>query len=154
MGPSTLPGVLFLSTNILYEVAGVKLQLAHANIPGICVEIAGLVSVWYHWAQLYYGPERIEVQRVLLLDYCTASAAIFATTTLLVNVSLQVANGTLIPNNDLFLCVSSAMVGISCLLISWMETKETGQHYLVWHGLWHVFGAISGVYLSMLVTST
>lgn len=152
--PLSIYGFLFLLTNIMYEIAGIKLQLSNANFAGLCVEIAGIISIYYHWAQLYYGPEKFEVQRVLLIDYCTASAAIFSTTTLLANVLLKVADGIITPNNDLFLCVGSAMTSILCLLISWVENENNenyGRHYLTWHGLWHVFGAISALYLSQLV---
>ncbi len=153
--PQSIYGFLFLLTNVMYEITGINLQLSNANFAGLCVEVAGIISIYYHWAQLHYGPERFEVQRVLLIDYCTASAAIFSTTTLLANVLLKVADGIITPNNDLFLCVGAAMTGILCLLISWIENENDdkyGRHYLTWHGLWHIFGATSGLYLSKLVT--
>ena len=151
--PQSIGGVVFLATNIGYEIAGWNLQqitnTQSFGVPGICLEIAGIVSIWYHWAQLYYGPSRDEVRISLLADYFTASAAITSSLTALAAVLFRLNLDTIVLNSDLVGTVVCAGLGLLSLYWSWLEedSENYARKYLIWHGLWHVWGALSAYYL-------
>lgn len=112
--------------------------------------VAGLVSIYYHWAQLHYGPQRDEVRKILLLDYGTAILAIGTSLSTLGSLIFScITLGVPLPP-ALTACVTFSALACASLYVSWL--KEEGDHYLVWHGLWHVFGGIGAYYLTDAMT--
>lgn len=74
--PRTFAGVSFLLTNVCYAFAGISLISQGDFFYGALIEIAGIISFWYHFSQLEFGKERNEVRLALLTDYFTAGAAL------------------------------------------------------------------------------
>ena len=104
------------------------------------VVLAGLGSMYYHWAQLHYGPNVNQVRKALLVDYFTASIAVFCSAATGAHVVWAAhLHDTSLPEPFL-LGLSLGIIGTGALLVSWI--KEGGEHYLLWHGLWHICGGV------------
>ena len=131
---SSPTGALFLATNALYLSTGLaQMRLPETQSLGILVEIAGLMSLWYHFSQLRYGPSSRKVKVALLLDYASAWYAIIS--------GLVIAAQTLSPYALLhipFSCVLFSGIGIVFLFLSWVEGLNFGVPYMVLHGSWHI----------------
>jgi hypothetical protein len=65
------------------------------NYPlSFAIDIAGVVSLFYHWSQIHYGPNRDEVRMSLLADYITAFIAINFTFIELVQLYFNISSST------------------------------------------------------------
>mmetsp|Transcript_26331 Transcript_26331/g.26578 ORF Transcript_26331/g.26578 Transcript_26331/m.26578 type:complete len:112 (+) Transcript_26331:313-648(+) len=96
------------------------------------------MSMYYHWSQLHYGPNRDEVRIALLIDYFAATIAILFSTFKMGIFFLKLFSlHTAISISWNF--VIFGILGVGCLLGSWV--LEYGLPYLILHGLWHVFSA-------------
>jgi len=133
-------GFFFLSTNAAYELVSSTIPSNLDNgYYSITIQIAGLVSIWYHWAQLHYGASRKEVVEALLVDYCTAFLAMTST----------IAYLFLFHDNfeNLIYSALYGILGIIFLTLSWVY--EFGNFYMLFHGLWHIFSALSAYFVGL-----
>jgi|UniRef100_A0A7S2UKF8 hypothetical protein len=126
-------GVAFLATNAAYAWVGLILGIQGEFLLGGLVELAGAVSFWYHWSQLKYGTNRMEVRLALLTDYLTAGAALITGVLYCFTMGIQT-----LPLD----VVLTGAAAIFCLGLSWVW--EFGMPYLFWHSLWHIFSAMTG----------
>jgi len=138
--PSSPAGLGFLITNVGYLVAGALLNAKGEVLFGTLTEIAGSISIWYHYAQLRYPSPSVvqdvsKVQLALMCDYVTAAAALITGLLYVIQV------GTLLPVP----CIVAGVLAVLCLVLSWIY--EETYAYILWHGLWHVFGAYAGYYI-------
>lgn len=69
-------GLVFLATNIIYLISGYYLYQSSQYVYSTAIDVAGLLSINYHFHQLKYGPNQSIVRLTLLLDYFAASIAI------------------------------------------------------------------------------
>jgi hypothetical protein len=143
-------GFLFLSTNVLYFIAGLQLYFDSTrllafgeNTSGefvaffsVIIDIAGLLSSSYHYYQLNCGPNNSRVIKALLLDYAVAFLAV-----MIFVVDLFLCHSALEYPIALLLAVSS----ITCLLASWKF--EYGIPYMLLHGMWHILSAVAVIIL-------
>lgn len=127
-------GLTFLATNLFYIVSGIDIVYNNQYYYGGIIETAGLISFYYHYNQLYYGPDRTEVRIALLIDYICASFAIISTMYQCTNVFLLIH---IVPFKALIL----GIIGVLFLLLSWKYEK--GLPYIIFHGTWHIFSALS-----------
>lgn len=132
-------GILFLLTNVFYEYVGQFIFISAKDNPDQwlysgTLQVAGLVSSYYHWAQLHYGPDRDIVYKALLVDYVVASFTIMLFSFRLIQ--LYASTGVL-PVISLAL----GSLAVISLLLSWKY--EFQLPYIVFHGLWHVLSAFS-----------
>ena len=131
---STLPGQAFLATNILYAIVGVALAWQGDLVFGCLTEACSVASFLYHYTQLEARGEAKAptVRLAVLVDYVcaitTLSLASFYLLTMLSEASIETFAGV--------------ALAISFLLLSWVY--ETGRPYMLFHSLWHIFGAYSG----------
>lgn len=146
----TYVGLLFLATNLCYLWAGIYLYANNNYLLSAAIEVAGFVSLYYHWSQIHFGPNRDEVRYSLLIDYLAAFAAINFTFIDLVLLLFQVSN---ISTCDFPLqSVALGVTGVICLLGSW--TFEFGLPYITLHGLWHVFSSLGAAGVGSQLTTT
>lgn len=143
-------GFLFLSTNLLYFIAGLQLYFDSTRlfafgennggefvaIFSVIIDIAGLLSSSYHYFQLKCGPSSSKVIKALLLDYALAFLAV-----MIFVVDLFVYHNALENPSAFLLAISSIM----CLLASWKY--EYGVPYMVLHGMWHILSALAVIKL-------
>jgi hypothetical protein len=161
----TFEGALFLATNLLYIFAGFMAWRSGEGLYGFIIEVAGLASLNYHYNQLHYGPEEIEVKKALLVDYMAAVLAINSTIyelyVFLYKVGVPMTpsgfvasvttaftalmSGTILSGTFPAISVVLAVAGISCLFMSWQI--ERGRPYMLFHGMWHVLSALCVVSL-------
>jgi hypothetical protein len=139
-------GVAFLGTNLFYVWAGYSLLQDENYLLGLIIEIAGICSLNYHWAQLHYGPNRDEVRSALLLDYIVACTAILTTFVEIVQLVSQYALAQTVYDALPLNSVIYGAIGFLCLFGSW--SMEYGLPYMISHGLWHVFSALSAADVS------
>jgi hypothetical protein len=133
--PSTPAGVAFLATNICYVVAGILLTTNGELVLGTMTELAGGVSLWYHYEQLKYSGQvpASEVRLALLTDY------IFAGTALVTGLVYAAMLGiSAVPLQ----AVITGGLAIGCLSVGWVY--EYGIPYIIWHSLWHILSAYTG----------
>ena len=134
---SSPAGLLFLATNGLYLKTGLDQMLAPStHALGALVEVAGLMSLWYHYSQLRFGPDNNAVRVALLFDYVSAWYAIasglaIAVQTLSLSALLQIPPG----------CLFFSGTGVVLLLLSWAEGLNYGVPYMLLHGGWHLCSA-------------
>ena len=137
----TIVGLLFLATNFFFVWAGINLFHANNYVLSASIEVSGLASFYYHWCQIHYGPKRDEVRVSLLIDYITAFITINLTFFEIVLLAMRIFDST----DQTFLLASEpilyGVLGIFCLLGSW--AFEYGLPYIILHGFWHIFSAIS-----------
>ena len=140
---TTVTGILFLSTNLMFFWAGYSLYLSGNYLLAVSIIISGIASFYYHYSQVHYGPYRDEVRLPLLIDYITAFITInltFFDTILLI---YKISNNI---NCDLtFTPIILGSVSIFCLFGSWIF--EYGFPYIILHGFWHIFSALSAASL-------
>ena len=122
-------GLTFLLTNTAYFATGIYGIFQGYNLQSVLLELAGLLSVNYHYKQLIYGRDDIEVKKALALDY-------FGAVTALLLIGYDVITQVLLGYPPIVAITYSA-VGAICLLFSWVFAR--GLPYLLWHGLWHIF---------------
>lgn len=131
-------GALFLATNVCYFLSSVNLYQADnivASLYGVIIDIAGLFSSIYHYTQLRYGPNRIEVYPPLFLDYFSALFAVSMT----FYVSCKFFSAGYLLNEHVLDALMFSIVSVASFVTSW--TYEVGVPYLIFHGLWHVLSA-------------
>ena len=145
LGPSaerSFLGILFLATNAPYLFVGLAMMQDRPEYN--LLNIAGVISFVYHYYQLKFGPDRIEVRRCLLVDYCTAVQAslVFGLDVLELLYPLRDPNtGLLISADGMFPFITGA-ISLLCLWRSGI-VDNNGRKYIFWHGLWHLFGALT-----------
>ena len=149
-------GFTFLATNACYLISSIPLWGTNANAYASLIDLAGLVSFYYHRSQLHYGPNRrgiinlnalplpcsrlsnlflfTEVTVALMLDYAVALTATFAT----IIVAFKFGIAGYLFDNNVWVSVFLGVVSIVFLVISWFKSSF---EYLVWHGIWHVLSA-------------
>ncbi len=132
----------FLATNLAYFGLGGALLLngASASSPafGLLIDLAGVASVGYHYAQCAVGGTRHPtVQAFLLLDYA------FAIPSLLIGASWAAELGDAVPASA---TICFALAG-AALAAGWVWEKP--RQYMLTHGAWHVFGAAGGYELAV-----
>lgn len=132
-------GILFLATNLFYFWAGFDLLTSKDYLLSATVDVAGACSMYYHWSQIHYGPDRDEVRYTLLIDYITAFITINLTLIEVVLLLIKVSNNNLCDFPASAIALGS--VSVFCLFGSW--TFEYGLPYLVLHGFWHIFSSLS-----------
>ena len=145
---TTMIGILFLATNGLYFLAGNSLRDNGEIVQSLLLDSAGIVSTWYHWSQLHFGPNRDEVRVALLADYFFAFLAINDTVIEIViwgNRLFGLAGSH--PEGVSFACIVYGVVGVSSLLGSWVYDR--GLPYIALHGTWHVFSALCAAEIGM-----
>ena len=145
---TTMIGILFLLTNGLYFLAGNSLRDNGEIVQSVLLDSAGIVSTWYHWSQLHFGPNRDEVRVALLADYFFAFLAINGTVIEIViwgNRLFGLAGSH--PEGVSFACIVYGVVGVSSLLGSWVYDR--GLPYIALHGTWHVFSALCAAEIGM-----
>lgn len=129
---SSIEGLVFLATNLFYSYVGIVLFQNNQSFYSLVIEIAGVVSMYYHWCQLNYGPNNQQVIKALILDYFIACSTII----LITYYAFQFYSiTTIVP----FSCISLALVALSSLGLSWKY--EYGLPYMMYHGLWHILSA-------------
>jgi len=136
----TLPGQVFLATNIAYTVVGIYLSLQGEVRLGIFTELCSVASFGYHYAQLqqpYGRTQDSTVRLALLVDY------ILAITSILIGLFYLVFDQAVPPPEG----IATAILGVVCLLCCWVW--EQGLPYIILHGLWHLFSAASAYYIGM-----
>lgn len=131
--PKTPAGISFLATNIGYAAVGLILALRGDILFGSLTEIAGIVSFWYHYAQLNFGVEREEVRLALLTDYFTACTAILTGGVYLFQIGLSNLD------MDIFFAGAFSLISLS---LCWVW--EFGYPYIFLHSLWHLGSAYTG----------
>ena len=133
----TCLGILFLISNVPYIIVGQMIVNSGNSIEGVLLDVAGIVSTLYHYCQLSYGPNRIEVRRSLLLDYLTASNACLIFIIDALDVAFTFRDPVNIEGSLPFL------TGAMALLALWRSSivDSDGRKYVFWHSLWHVIGA-------------
>ena len=131
--PKTPAGISFLLTNVCYALVGISIFSKGDLFYGSLVEIAGVVSFWYHYSQLEYGQNRSEVRLALLTDYFTAGAALITGGVYMVQLGLMG-----IPMDTLIVATGS----IVALSLCWVW--EFGYPYLVLHSIWHILSSYTG----------
>jgi len=134
--PTTPTGIAFLATNLGYALAGGLLTLHGDIVFGTLTELAGAVSLWYHYSQLQFGQDRSEVRLALLTDYIFASAALITGGAYLVSMGVQS-----VPVSCILLGGSSVVA----LTLSWVW--EFGLPYIFWHSTWHILSALTGYFI-------
>ena len=132
-------GIMFLMTNLFYEFVGQGILVNTEGGPdqllySVTLQIAGLVSFYYHWAQLHYGPDKDVVCRALLVDYVVASFTIVLFSFRLLQ--LYTSSGELSMSS-----ITLSSLASTSLLLSWKY--EFQLPYILFHGLWHVLSAYS-----------
>ena len=131
--PKTPAGISFLLTNICYAFAGIFLITQGDFFYGGLVEIAGIVSFWYHFSQLEFGRDRSEVRLALLTDYITAGSALITGGAYMVQMGISS-----VPFDALIFGTGS----IISLSLCWVW--EFGYPYIVFHSIWHILSAYTG----------
>lgn len=117
--PRTPAGISFLLTNLGYAVGGILIISQGDLFYGTLVEIAGIVSFWYHYSQLEFGQNRSEVRLALLTDYFTAGAALIAGGVYMFQIGL-----VSIPL-DTFLVASGSLIALGlCWIWEFGKIKE------------------------------
>lgn len=120
-------GQAFLATNVAFALAGACFAQSGEVLPSACIDLAGALSVWYHGAQLRYGPESPEVRLALLCDYAGAAATAATCAALF-------ADGR--GSSETALLTAGA---VGCLCAGWRF--DAPRQYFALHGGWHVLGA-------------
>ena len=134
----TIPGQVFLATNVAYTIVGIILALRGEVLLGFLTDLCSFASFAYHYTQLqqpYGRTQDSTVKLALLLDY------FLAITSILIGISYMVADQTLPPIEG----IATSILGVSCLLMCWVWEK--GLPYIILHGLWHLFSAASAYYI-------
>ncbi len=131
--PQTPAGISFLLTNLGYAVGGISIISQGDLFYGSLVEIAGIVSFWYHFSQLEFGQNRSEVRLALLTDYFTAGAALITGGVYMLQLGLAT-----IPVDTFF------VAGASLVALGLCWVWEFGYPYLVLHSIWHILSSYSG----------
>ena len=134
-------GILFLTTNVFYFLSTVGLWQIDksflANIFAFFVDLAGFASLSYHRNQLKYGPNQIEVYLPLFFDYC---AALLACTTSVLALYTFYSKG-FIYDAHVSAAFEYGIISAVFFVASWKW--DVGISYIVLHGLWHLFSALS-----------
>lgn len=162
---TSLVGLLFLATNIVYAFVGAVLLFGDGasmqrQVFGVVMEIAGVVSLYYHWAQLKFGgSSKKEVLAALVLDYGVATLCIAC---FIKDVVLQLMDdlptitmcaidtAALQQLIELSSCRSAAVGALAMLSLFGSWKFEYGLPYMVFHGLWHVLSALAASLLYTL----
>jgi len=126
-------GQTFLATNLLYFVAGLILTFQGDYWFGFLTEITSVASFFYHYTQLEARGESKAptVRLALLFDYILAIGSLTTASVYL----LFLPNAPI----DIFVAVG---LSLGFLGLSWLY--ESVRPYVLFHGLWHVFGAYAG----------
>mmetsp|Transcript_2919 Transcript_2919/g.8014 ORF Transcript_2919/g.8014 Transcript_2919/m.8014 type:complete len:250 (-) Transcript_2919:998-1747(-) len=136
----SLPGQIFLFTNIAYTAVGLVLSSQGEVLLGVLTDICSIASFGYHYTQLqqpYGRAKNSTVRLALLIDYILAITSIF------IGIFYLVFDQNLPPPEG----IAVAILAIICLLSCWVW--EQGLPYIILHGLWHIFSALSAYYIGM-----
>lgn len=128
-------GQIFLATNFLYFLAGIILTIQGDYWFGFMTEITSIASFMYHYTQLEAEGETKSpaVRLALLFDYILAITSLSTATFYLLALGMDASVDVLI----------SVALSFAFLGLSWVY--EQVLPYLLFHGLWHVFGAYAGL---------
>jgi len=148
----SLEGVLFLLTNVPFVIASQMIRSTGTTAPDLLsmaasLDISFVFSMLYHFAQLWYGPNRKEVRRFLFFDYISAFFTCTIVTLEVIPFLTQFHNAA-IPLTDVH-AIAPVFLGLSslgCLGLAWVY--EYGRSYLFWHGAWHILSAYTTVLLA------
>lgn len=126
--PQTLGGILFLLTNLGFTVAGSSLASQGDFFNGAIIELAGIVSIWYHYRQLQHPKSSATVQLALLVDYITALCAMCMGLLYVFDMGIsEIPVAVFISGPAAFLF----------LVLGWFW--EFGTPYIINHSLWSGF---------------
>jgi len=132
-------GAIFLATNMGYFVSSAYF-FQTASTPGFyfsgLIDLAGVVSFFYHYTQLQLGPWRSEVKLALLLDYVVAITSVISVLAIL---SSFVKSGY-ISESHVIEATACGSLSLVFLFASWFQQS---LNYLVLHGLWHLISSIA-----------
>lgn len=139
----TVEGRLFLATNLCFALTGGAMAMEGGSPGmGVCFELAGTFSTFYHWAQLRLGGTSAPfVQLALLFDY------VFALPTIGGGISYAaaaVSAGAHLPLGAI-LCGIGATVAF---VLACLPVCHEPRRYMLIHGLWHVLGSAAGFILA------
>jgi len=141
-------GSIFLLTNVVYLWASFAIGQQGGNgnaiAASVIIDVAGLLSINYHWNQLVKGPNNNDVRVSLILDYFGAFLAIFL---ILEEILRQSITTQVIPVSAILLGIFGAIN----LILSWVFAN--GAQYIFFHSLWHLFSGISSYVLFTRSTS-
>jgi hypothetical protein len=143
-------GLLFLATNGAYFWAGIDLYVNSAHpLQSFIIESAGIVSFWYHYGQLKFGPGKDFVRISLVTDYIFAGVAIAITFLEMIlffnDIAASGADFSSLSINFLVY----GLVGVACLFGSWIWAF--GVPYIILHGLWHILSGLCSAELGSQV---
>jgi hypothetical protein len=154
--PKTLPGQLFLWTNLGYGLIGYIIFQEYNNVFfGALCEIIALLSYNYHYQQLL-NIDRDAVRLSLLCDYIGAAITILVglyyviIQPLLLFLSTSTSSPQYMDISSMLLnlqslqleCVILSIVSVLLLISCWIY--EVGRPYMILHGLWHIASAYAG----------
>ena len=110
---------------------------------GLIIEVEVVANFCYHYLQLVKGPGNDDEARLaLLVDYVFALLAVGYTA--VVSLGL-IAGGEMWGSAEAVLALQQGvffgLLGIATLYMGWVY--EYGIPYVAWHGLWHIFSALS-----------
>jgi len=127
-------GQVFLATNVLYLLAGIVLTMQGDYWFGFMTEVTSIASFFYHYTQLEARGESKAptVRLALLCDYICAFISLGTASIYL----LFLPGGAPL---DFFVTIA---LSLAFLGLSWQY--EQGKPYLLFHSLWHIFGAYAG----------
>ena len=90
-----------------------------------------------------------EERKALLVDYFTASIDVFVSAATGAHVVWAAHLHDASLPEPFLLGLTLGIIGTGALLVSWI--KEEGEHYSLWHGLWHVCGGVASYYIASAV---
>ena len=139
----TTEGRFFLATNVAFALTGGAMAMQGGSpCLGVCFELAGTFSTFYHWAQLRLGgTSHPFVQLALLFDYMCAFPTIGGG---LAYAAAAVSSGAHLPLG----AVVCAIGAIVAFVVACLPVCHKPRRYMLVHGLWHVLGAAAGFFLA------
>ena len=142
--PDSIPGTVFLLTNVPFFVAGARL-MKHAQFAfGTSLGVAGTLSHTYHHTQLSKGGEEPETALALLADYGGAASATAGTARA---VAARGGVAFLAAQRTMSACFA---VGAVSFVGGWFTDPKRPEQYLWLHGVWHVCTAAAVYQLAAL----
>mmetsp|Transcript_15789 Transcript_15789/g.36221 ORF Transcript_15789/g.36221 Transcript_15789/m.36221 type:complete len:342 (+) Transcript_15789:89-1114(+) len=142
----TAVGATFLATNTLYLLAGILLTLQGDYWFGLLTEVTSVASFGYHYTQLEaQGQDKAAAVRLaLMLDYVFALTSLATATVYLIGLGWT-------GHAEVDILVATAL-SLTFLVLSWLYESVTP--YIVFHSLWHVFGAYAGYLIGVAHSSS
>jgi len=149
--PFSVEGLLFLLTNVPFVLASQTIRNTHPGEMDLLsmaasLDISFVFSMLYHYAQMYYGPDRKEVRRFLFFDYISAFFTCLLVTLEVFPFLAQFQQANLGYDVSAVAPIFIGLSSIGCLGLAWKY--EYGRSYLFWHGMWHLLSAYTTVLLA------